>query len=139
VNPNAETGREALMRILKRMELVAQTNVEVANRMAVQQQELVQGQALLAEAYSSAARSAQTTNTLLLKLCERLDKAILSNNVLADALDGGPVMEARANHGGRSLGAQAVQGLLGGIVNSVVPPHRQPPPPRGWHPQGRPY
>lgn len=135
MSESAEAGRAALVQILKRMELVAQTNVEVANRIAAQQRDLV-------DAYSQATVQARATNALLAKLCERLGQVDTSSSVLADALDGVPVLEARAQrgiqNGGRSLASQAIQGLMGGVMNSVAPPYRQQPPP-GWRPQGRPY
>jgi len=120
------------------MELVAKTNVEVSNRIAAQQGELIASQRQLADAHAHAAQQTQLTNSILLKLCEKLDHLGVNCNVLADALDGVPVLEARANHGGRNLATQAIQGLLGGVVNSVIPPHRQPQrqgPPPGWRPQ----
>ena len=139
MSDQAEAGREALLQILQRMEMVAETNVAVANRLAAQQSDLVQGQESLAAAYNQAAAQARMTNTILLKLCEKLDQASRSSNVLADSLDGVPVMEARARHGGRSLASQALQGILGGVVGSVAPPFRPPPPPYMRPPQRRTY
>ncbi len=140
MSEKSDAGRAALLQILQRMELVAKTNVEVANRIATQQHDLVQGQSLLADAYNQAASQAHTTNALLVKLCEKIDRLGVNCNVLADSLDGVPVLEARAHHGGRSLAGQAIQGLLGGVANSIAPPYRRPPPPPpGWRPPGRHY